>query len=237
MHARILACLVSIAIPFAPGCLLEPDDAEPGEEERVELPPQPLPLPGSPTAYGMLRVVNELGFAALDREVGLDRQAAQSILAHRLGPDEYLGTADDRFVRDLEELDGLYWLGESNLWRIQSFALLEGWAPPEPSEACEPALAEAIGTCRRFATEVASERHAGEVAIDVGWGCVEGSDDDETVAAEFFARAGLPGYREPALGYHAMLCGEATEASAEPCALGVAGLADRMLGACSAAQP
>lgn len=176
--------LISLLPLLAAGCWLdefEEDDAAEHAPAADELPSQPLPLEGSPTAYGMLRVVNELGFSGLDVDVGLDRQAAASIVAHRAGPDERLGTADDRYVEDLARLDSLYWLGEENLWRIQAFALLEGWVPEAMPEGCDEALAEALA-----------------------------------------AEAEPSGYLDPALGYHAMLCGEA---EAEICVLGVAGLA------------
>jgi hypothetical protein len=229
-HAStVLASLVSL---LASGCWL--DEPAPSEEEALELPSQPLPLEGSPTAYGMLRVVNELGFSGLDEDVGLARQAASSIVAHRAGPDELLGTADDRCVEDLARLDSLYWLGEENLWTIQAHALREGWAPETVPEGCEPALAELLDECRRFVADTtAAAGDEGEPTRgDRSWGCVEA--DDEAIAAGFFARAGLPGYREPALGYHAMLCDG--DVPAEVCMLGVSGLSAQLLGACSEAE-
>jgi hypothetical protein len=66
---------------------------------------------------------------------------------------------------------------------------------------------------------------------DPSWGCIEA--DDEASAAEFFAHAGVPGYREPALGYHAVLCSDASAgANAAICELGVAGLATHVLPEC-----
>ncbi|MCX4246301.1 hypothetical protein [Paraliomyxa miuraensis] len=211
------------------GCELDPDGPAPDEREDVidELPAQPLPLPDSPTAYGMLRVANELDFAALDREVGLDRQAAESIIAHRVGPDGYLGTADDRFVSDLGELDGLYWLGEENLWRLQAYALLEGYAPDAMPQACDPALDEVLVACRRLATELAGSGNT--ITVDPIAACLDGGEPDGP-ATELFAGAGLPRYLEPALGYFAMLCGDGAETSV--CALGVAGLADLAMSEC-----
>jgi len=235
MHMRMLASLLVGLGLLVPACLLEPeqDELEQDDHERDVLPPQPLPLEGSPTAYGMLRVVNELGFAALDREVGLDRQAAASILEHRAGPDAYVGTADDRFVAELAELDALYWLGEANLWTIQSHALLEGYVPQVVPEGCEPALAEAIDACRRFVAEAAAEAAGAEASIDVSGSCLEASEDG-SAAAEHFVEAGLPSYREPALGYHALLCGGADGGGdLEVCALGVAAVAAQVMGACS----
>jgi hypothetical protein len=234
-HAFVL--LASLPSLLASGCWTEEfEQAEAPAEEALELPSQPLPLEGSPTAHGMLRVVNELGFAELDEDVGLDRQAAASILAHRAGPDESFGTVDDRYVEDLARLDSLYWLGEENLWRIQAYALLEGWAPETVPEGCEPALAEVLDECRRFVADATPGAGDGDEPdrSDSSWGCVEAIVDDETLAAEFFVKAGLPGYREPALGYHAMLCGG--EVQAEVCVVGVSGLGAQLLGACSEAE-
>jgi len=231
-HAStVLASLVSLLVC---GCWLDEHASSEPEQEALELPSQPLPLEGSPTAHGMLRVVNELGFSGLDEDVGLARQAASSIVAHRAGPDELLGTADDRYVEDLARLDSLYWLGEENLWTIQAHALQDGWIPETVPEGCEPALAELLAECRRFvANTTTGAGDEGEPTRgDRSWGCVEA--DDEASAAGFFVRAGLPGYREPALGYHAMLCDG--DVPAEVCTLGVAGLDAQLLGACSEAE-
>lgn len=228
VRSQALAVLASFVCSLASGCWLvaEPEH----EDDGPRVPSQPLPLEGSPTALGMLRVVNELSFADLDHEVGLDRQAATSIVAYRSGPDARLGTADDRYVDDLAQLDALYWLGPENLWRIQAFALAEGWVPEALPESCEPALAQALDRCRAFVADaVASTGDA--TAAAASWSCVE-ADAAETSAADYFAQAGLVAYREPALGYHAMLCGD--DGDAPLCELGVAGLAEHALPECVA---
>lgn len=217
----------SLLLSLASGCWMDEFD---GEDDAAELPPQqPLPLEGSPTAYGMLRVVNELGFSELDGEVGLDRQAAKSILAHRLGPDARSGTPDDRYVEYLAELDELYWLGEANLWQIQAHALSQGWVPGSLAEGCEPALAEVLTECRTFVLEGFAGSSAAAEAVS--WRCVEAGEDAQASAAGYFASAGLPAYLDPALGYHAMLC-DGAAASAPICELGVAGLATHALPEC-----
>lgn len=212
------------------GCELDPNGSSPDERETLleEVPAQPLPLADSPTAYGMLRVANELDFAALDLDVGLSRQAAESIIAHRAGDDGYLGTADDRFVTDLAELDALYWLGEENLWRIQAYALLEDYAPQAVPQVCDPALAGVLADCRRLAVELAGSGNT--IIVDPTAACLDGSGPGGP-ATELFAKAGLPRYLEPALGYFTLLCGD--EAEAEVCALGVAGLADLAMSECT----
>jgi hypothetical protein len=240
MRARFpsIALFASLLPVLASGCWMEEFEQSQAEPEP-ELPSQPLPLEESPTAFGMLRVVNELGFVALDHEVGLDRQAAASILAHRAGPDARSGTADDRFVADLAELDELYWLGEDNLWRIQAYALLEGRVPEEVADGCDPALAEALAGCRAFMMQSVMGSSDAAAVEAASWRCVEASDDAEASAAGYFAAAGLVGRLDPALGYHGMLCGDASAsasstATATICELGVAGIAAHGLPECVA---
>ena len=87
-HAFVV--LASFVCSLASGCWLDPEESQ-SEEDALELPSQPLPLEGSSAAYGMLRVVNERGLGGLDEDVGLDRQAASSIIAHRAGSDGIAG--------------------------------------------------------------------------------------------------------------------------------------------------
>lgn len=231
VRLAVFAVLVSISISTVSGCWLEPEAPE-SEAAVVELPSQPLPLEGSPTAYGMLRVANELGLAELDDEVGLDYQAVASILAHRAGADERLGTSDDRYVEDLAQLDALYWLGEENLWTIQRYALGEGWVPEALPVGCDPALAEALAECRRFVAEATAGSGDTAASMDARWSCVE-AGDEQWPAAGYFAARGVVSYREPALGYYATLC---LQADASLCPLGVAGLAEHALPECVAME-
>jgi hypothetical protein len=198
--------------------------------------PEPLPAEGTPWAYGMLRVANELSLTELDRDVDLDRRSANSIVSFRAGVDTVLGTADDRYVSSIAELDGLYWLGEANLWKIQSYAL-HGYVPAAvPPAACEPEVDAAIGQCLRFLEIAATPEPvwggygAAPFKVDLVSSCLEQSEATYPSTA-FFADAGLPGYLDPTLGYQGLLC----EQAAEPvCALGVAGLADHVQPECDA---
>lgn len=199
--------------------------------------PEPLPAEGTPWAYGMLRVANELSLAELDQDVDLDRRAANSIVSFRAGVDTVLGTADDRYVSSIAELDGLYWLGEANLWRIQSYAQLHGYVPAAvPPAACEPEVDAAIGQCLRFLEIAATPEPvwggygAAPFKADLLPSCLEQSEAPYPSAA-FFADAGLPGYLDPTLGYQGLLCEQASE---PVCALGVAGLADHVQPECDA---
>ncbi|KIG14613.1 hypothetical protein DB30_06668 [Enhygromyxa salina] len=191
-----------------------------------------LPDEGTPLAYAMLRVVNELDLEALDDDVPLDKRAATSIIEYRAGDDELLGTPDDRFIPNLAVLDSLYWMGAASLGRIQNYAILHAYVPdPLPATSCEPELEDAIAACLR-STENAAVPVPAQLQGQIGWGpfkadllpsCLAASDVDYP-SAHFFATAGAVGYLDPMLGYQSLLC----ELASEPvCALGVAGVAER----------
>ncbi|MEX1362069.1 MAG: hypothetical protein AB1Z98_03035 [Nannocystaceae bacterium] len=190
---------------------------------------QPLPLEGTTTAYAMLRVANERSFTELDHEVGLDRRAAQSIMAFRAGDDGDLFTADDRYLSTLSELDELYWLGEDNLWTLQRYALLEGDGLTQlPADDCPPLLIDAIESCLRG---TARRAEVGVSRANLVAAClVQG--DPIAPSHEYFEAAGLPDYLDPWLGYHGLLCGD--EDPGPLCALGVAGMAGHHGPACDA---
>lgn len=239
--SSLAACLALLLPVLATGCgNAEPDDGF-DDDDFVGLDHDRsgagLPAEGTPAAYGMLRVVNELDHTALDVDVALDRRAADSIIAHRAGPDDQLGTADDRYVADIAELDGLYWLGDAQLAKIQSYAALEGYVPAAvPPAACEPEVDAAIVQCMRHLELAAvTEPVWGSYGVapfkaDLLPSCVEASAEPYP-SATFFAAAGLPGYLDPTLGYQGLLCGDAP---APVCALGVAGLADHVQPECDA---
>jgi len=224
MRPWILLPLFALTLPSL-GCLSAVHDES--EDERMELPPQPLPLEGTPTAFGMLRVANELDMHALDHEVGLDERSAQSILLYRAGEDARLGTADDRYVDSIARLDALHWLGEANLWTLQKYALLEGYVVDElPEATCDPMLVEAIDDCLRFTDQAADHLAPMEHRVP---SCLTQSEPS-CPSSEFFASAGLTNYGDPMLGYYAMLCG--SDPSSAPCELGVAGFAAHLAPYC-----
>lgn len=218
-----LPCLLSAACEPEPAEGLDPVDPL----ETVAR--QPLPLEGTTTAYAMLRVANEYGFAQLDHEVDLDRRAAQSIMAFRAGDDGDFGTADDRYLGTLSELDELYWLGEDNLWTLQRYALLEGRVLPAlPPDDCPPVLVDAIESCL---DGTAQRAEVGVSRANLVAAClVQG--DPIAPSHEYFEAAGLPDYLDPWLGYHGLLC--ANEGPGPLCALGVAGMAGHHGPACDA---
>jgi hypothetical protein len=229
-----------LALPLlAAGCQAEVDDdlALVGDDDEHEARTASLPAEGTPLAYGMLRVANELSFTALDIDVALDRRAATSIIAHRAGADTVLGTADDDYVDSIAELDSLYWLGPANLGRIESYALAEGYVPAAvPPAACEPEVEAAIGQCLRYLELAATPEPvwgglgAAPFEADLLPSCLAASAVPYPSSA-FFAALGLPGYLDPTLGYQGLLCGAAP---APVCALGVAGLADHVQPECDA---
>ena len=208
-----------------------------GDVDNAPAALESLPAEGSPLAYGMLRVANELDHTELDVDVALDRRAADSIIAHRAGTDAVLGTADDRYVASIAELDSLYWLGAAQLTKIQSYATNEGFVPASvPAAACEPEVDAAVVECMRFLEIAATPEPvwggygAAPFQSDLVPSCLEASAAPYPSAA-FFADAGLPGYLDPTLGYHGLLCDDAPE---PVCALGVAGLGDHVQPECQA---
>lgn len=88
------------------------------EEESLELDRGALSVPA------MLSFVNgpDATVEVLDREVGLDVRAARSIVGFVRGPDGLHGTADDRELSSIAQLDALSWVGEAALLAIDRYA-------------------------------------------------------------------------------------------------------------------
>jgi hypothetical protein len=61
--------------------------------------------------------------------VGLDRRAAESIIAHRDGPDGILGRYSDDLFDSVAEVDDCYYVGTAALALIESWAVDQGWVP------------------------------------------------------------------------------------------------------------
>jgi hypothetical protein len=91
---------------------------------------------GSPEALGMLDLVNHESTteATLDDDVGLDRRAARSIIAHRNGPDRVFGTADDDLFDSITELDDQYYVGRSALADLSDWAFDHNWVATNPND-------------------------------------------------------------------------------------------------------
>ena len=85
--------------------------------------------PGSQSAAGVLKFVNETTHGVLDDQVPLDRRAADNIIEHRNGPDGELGSSDDDLFDTLRELDDVPWVGPVSFQRIVDYARGEGYLP------------------------------------------------------------------------------------------------------------
>jgi len=83
---------------------------------------------GSAEALGVLGFLNgpEATFELLDEDIGLDSRAARSIVDHVSGPDGDRGTSDDDPLDSIEELDALYWVGESAIDSILEYVISIG---------------------------------------------------------------------------------------------------------------
>jgi hypothetical protein len=84
---------------------------------------------GSDSAHGLLDFVNDHGHEQelLDRVIGLDSRAAQSITNHRLGPDADLGTEDDAYFLTLAELDDAAFVGPASMEKLAGYAAAQGY--------------------------------------------------------------------------------------------------------------
>ena len=100
-----------------------PDIVDDGSQMRI--------AEGSVEAFGVLGLLNDRSTtqALLDDAVGLDVRAARSLTAHRNGPDGAFGTADDNTFDTIAEVDDQYYVGDSALSDLLSYAASEGWIP------------------------------------------------------------------------------------------------------------
>jgi len=91
----------------------------------------PLIVEGSPEALGVLGLLNAptTTHTFLDDDVGLDRRAADNLIAHRDGTDGVVGTADDDPFDDVAEVDAVSWVGPSALDKLLAHARAGGWVP------------------------------------------------------------------------------------------------------------
>jgi len=86
------------------------------------------PSAGSDEAL-ILGVANTASFEVLDDDVGLDKRAAENIVAHRDGADATAGTADDDPFGTLGELDAIPYVGPAALDSLLDYAKLSA-SPP-----------------------------------------------------------------------------------------------------------
>jgi hypothetical protein len=82
---------------------------------------------GSPEALGVLRVANESSLSTLRSDVGLSSRTAKNIVAYRAGSDHVLGTADDRSIATLAELDAIRYVGPIAFRELLAYAEAQGY--------------------------------------------------------------------------------------------------------------
>ncbi len=81
---------------------------------------------GSAEARAILAVVNDATFTELDREIGLDRRAAQNISDYVRGPDERLGSRDDDPITSIAELDAIKYVGARAITQLLEYTERSG---------------------------------------------------------------------------------------------------------------
>lgn len=124
--ARVLLALSLAAVSAcggAPGA-----DSPDGRDDAIADPGKADAVWGECEVREVLGLVNDLGTTAESlKAAGVHTRAANNIAAYRAGVDGVLGTEDDLIIEDIEELDGVPWVGpvamrqlvEAILWRCQ----------------------------------------------------------------------------------------------------------------------
>ncbi|MBN1771227.1 MAG: 5'-nucleotidase C-terminal domain-containing protein [Deltaproteobacteria bacterium] len=125
MHKPFVAWACLVLGGAGVGCLLEPERADGMDEpflvdgkadgSGVE--------EGTATACGVLRLADTADLVRLRATVGLDRRAAEALLAYRAGPDGVEGTSDDERFDSLAELDAVRWIGPHSFARLLGHAV------------------------------------------------------------------------------------------------------------------
>ncbi|MDX2091253.1 MAG: hypothetical protein SFX73_25570 [Kofleriaceae bacterium] len=117
--------------------------------------------PESLEARGVVRLANSASKQELDDDVGLSARTTQNIVAYRAGDDGQLGTDDDKMIEDLEELDGIPYVGPISLGLLLDYAVANGYVLdacgvveadvqtclPEHAEGCFDIYEQEIQTC------------------------------------------------------------------------------------------
>lgn len=86
---------------------------------------------GSPEAFALLAFLNDPGTTEplLDDDVGLDSRAAESIIDWRNGPDGQLGIGQDRTFETVQQVDDLYYVGNSAFEKMLAWITANDWVP------------------------------------------------------------------------------------------------------------
>src|SRR5262245_2205005 len=115
-HAVVVAAVLSLA---AAACVSDVADTSDSEHD----------VAGTPDELALLRFVNDdtTTTQILDVTVGLDSRAAANIMAHRNGPDQIFGTADDNLFDSAAEVDAVPYVGATAMAKMIAFANANGW--------------------------------------------------------------------------------------------------------------
>ncbi|MBW2454584.1 MAG: proprotein convertase P-domain-containing protein [Deltaproteobacteria bacterium] len=126
MAPRLIAgCLVLLMLV---GCRAA--DEPTADSATFESQQSPL-WDGTPEAVGVLAFLNAptTTFELLDDDVGLDKRAAENLVAFRLGADGVAGTSDDDRFETIEQVDGVKWVGPAAINRLIAYAEAQGFVP------------------------------------------------------------------------------------------------------------
>jgi hypothetical protein len=115
-----LAALGSLIIGLCLGCQAQLTNDGSSESAIVE---------GSPTAIGLLDFVNGASVETLDVTVGLDKRAANNIVAHIVGADGKRSTSDDNPLDSIAELDAISYVGATALAKLSAYVAAHGLVP------------------------------------------------------------------------------------------------------------
>lgn len=132
----------------------------------------------------VLEVANTASFEELDVAAGLDRRAAENIVAHRDGADALLGTGDDDLFDSVDELDAVKWVGAATLAQLVAYAESLGLlvdAGPSPDDVTAILGVANTASLEALDVDAALDKRAAEniVAHRDGADMTPGTADDD----------------------------------------------------------
>jgi hypothetical protein len=129
-HSWIVRLLLVSAI--VPACVVEDDDPEDGIDDVFVADGKADVAgvaEGSVEAIGILAAANRATFTELDVAAKLSSRTAHEIVKRRSGGDGVLGTADDRSLETLAQLDAVPYVGPVAVQQLLAYARTRGWVP------------------------------------------------------------------------------------------------------------
>jgi DNA uptake protein ComE-like DNA-binding protein len=175
MRGASLGAVVGAAFICAAGC----QTAEPVGRDMVGATTVAM-TPAEEDA--VVDLVNEASLALLDDDVGLDKRAAENIIAHRAGLDAIDDTNDDNPFDDIDELDAVPYVGPAALAKLVAYAHAQGYVDADPTG--DDALILGVANSASLSVldhDVGLDKRAAEniVAHRVGSDAVAGTADDD----------------------------------------------------------